>query len=179
MPQDTNGLEDVYEYESDGVGSCAQSGGCVALITPGISGEEAAFLDASSNGNDVFFLTSSKFVAEDYDTAFDVYDAHVCSPSAPCPTVSAAVPTCTTAESCRVAPTPQPSVFGDPSSATFSGEGNVVVEPGEVKTSKVHPKKTAKRKTKKKVKHKAIKRRAKRAAQGKQSRKSARRGKGR
>ena len=110
----------------------------------------------------MFFLTSSKFVAEDYDTTFDVYDAHVCSASAPCPTVTAAVPTCTTAESCRVAPTPQPSVFGDPSSATFSGEGNVAIEPGGAKTSNAHPKKTAKLKRKKKVKHKGVKRRAKR-----------------
>lgn len=180
VPQDTNGLEDVYEYEPDGLSSCAQTVGCIALITPGTSGEEAVFLDASSSGDDVFFLTSSKFVAEDYDTAFDVYDAHVCSVSAPCPVVSAAVPPCTTAESCRAAPTPQPSIFGDPSSATFAGEGNVVIERGEEKkTSISHSKKQAKKKAKKKRKQKGTKRRVKSATRGKQSGEPARRGRGR
>ena len=57
VPQDTNGREDVYEYEPQGVGSCARAGGCVSLISSGTSSEESVFLDASETGNDVFFLT--------------------------------------------------------------------------------------------------------------------------
>jgi DNA-binding beta-propeller fold protein YncE len=178
VPQDTNGVEDVYEYEPRGVGGCAQPDDCVALITPGTSGEESAFLDASSNGDDVFFLAASKFVPEDYDTAFDVYDAHVCSAPAPCPTVEAVVPSCSTADSCRSAPAPQPSIFGEPSSATFSGEGNLVIERSEEKKSKAHTKKKTKRKVKKKRKQRRRKRKAERASRNRPSRKPASGGKG-
>ena len=134
VPQDTNGKEDVYEYEPEGLGSCQsssptfsnQSGGCVALISSGTSIEESAFLDASANGDDVFFLTTSKLVSQDYDTAFDVYDAHVCTSVAPCyPPPPVTPPPCITGESCKAAPSPQPGVFGPSGSATFSGAGNV------------------------------------------------------
>ncbi len=37
-----------------------RSGGCVGLISSGESTEESAFLDASENGDDVFFLTASQ-----------------------------------------------------------------------------------------------------------------------
>jgi hypothetical protein len=132
VPQDVNGTTDVYEYEPVGVGSCvtmsaaysAWQGGCVALISSGISSEESEFLDASENGNDVFFLTSGKLVADDTDNAYDVYDAHVCGSGWECPPPVAVEPPCTSTASCRAAPMPQPSVFGASGSATFSGAGN-------------------------------------------------------
>jgi hypothetical protein len=85
VPSDTNGMEDVYEYEPPGLGSCtsqsatfnARSGGCVDLISSGSSKEESAFLDASESGDDVFFLTSAQLAKQDRDTIFDVYDARV------------------------------------------------------------------------------------------------------
>ena len=91
-PQDANGTQDVYEYEPPGVGDCSQanpsysarSGGCVSLISSGASARESAFLDASESGDDVFFLTAAKLSGLDSDAALDVYDAHVCSASAPC-----------------------------------------------------------------------------------------------
>jgi hypothetical protein len=133
VPQDTNGLEDVYEYEPTGVGGCVSSstgfetgaGGCVALISSGASSEESAFLDASGTGADVFFLTSGRLAPQDYDTSLDVYDAHVCSEATPCSAAPVAPPACTTADSCRAALSPQPAVFGAPPSATFSGTGNL------------------------------------------------------
>jgi hypothetical protein len=100
VPGDTNGTEDVYEYEppvggeespdgdsctEESVSYSAASGGCIALVSNGVSPEESAFLDASANGDDVFFLTTSKLVPGDLDRSLDVYDAHVCSSSAPCP----------------------------------------------------------------------------------------------
>jgi hypothetical protein len=100
VPGDTNGTEDVYEYEppvggeespdgdtctEESVSYSPASGGCIALVSNGVSPEESAFLDASANGDDVFFLTTSKLVAGDLDRSLDVYDAHVCSSSAPCP----------------------------------------------------------------------------------------------
>ncbi len=139
VPQDVNGTEDVYEYEPAGVPAGSRyeckagsvrygerSGGCVGLISSGTSPEESAFLDASATGGDVFFLTASKLVSQDFDTALDVYDAHECRAGSPCFAVApVAPPVCSTGDSCKAAPSPQPAVFGSPSSATFSGAGNV------------------------------------------------------
>jgi hypothetical protein len=136
VPQDVNGKEDVYEYEPAATGSCTLSAGCVGLISSGTSSEESAFIDASgmgpggSEGEDVFFMTSAKLAPQDTDNALDVYDAHVCSAVAPCPSPVADVPpACTTAESCRAAPAPAPDVFGKSASATFTGPGNSTSSP--------------------------------------------------
>jgi hypothetical protein len=134
VPQDVNGTQDVYEYEPPGVGKCTtsavtfseRSGGCVSLISSGSSAQESAFLDASETGGDVFFLTASKLVSQDYDNALDVYDAHECTAAAPCIAPPATTPPpCTTEAACKPSPTPQPSIFGLPASATFSGAGNL------------------------------------------------------
>ena len=144
---------DVYEYEPEGVGpagaSCALAArgddevfepehaaevegrtvtggaGCVALISGGESGQESAFLDASEDGDDVFFMTTAQLSREDTDQSYDVYDAHVCSSEAPCvPESASEPPTCETESSCRPAPTPRPDVYGTPASTTFAGPGN-------------------------------------------------------
>jgi hypothetical protein len=135
VSQDVNGTEDVYEYEPPGVGSCTpavetfseRSGGCVDLVSSGTSPEESAFLDASATGGDVFFMTASKLVSQDFDDALDVYDARECSTETSCfPVVPVAPPPCSSGDSCKAAPSPQPAVFGMPSSETFSGAGNIV-----------------------------------------------------
>jgi hypothetical protein len=73
----------------------------------------------------VFFLTSAKLSPLDGDAARDVYDAHVCTSAEPCITFpDVASPPCTTEASCKASPTPQPSIFGAPASATFQGPGN-------------------------------------------------------
>jgi len=100
VPQDVNGNWDVYEYEPPEVGDCstasatfsARSDGCVGLISSGESDEESAFLDASETGGDVFFLTTSKLAPQDYDKAFDVYDAHECTGASPCAPPSRVAP---------------------------------------------------------------------------------------
>lgn len=140
VPADVNGKEDVYEYEPSGVGGCqppgyGQSasdlyvesiGGCVALISAGSSSDESAFMDANETGSDVFFLTTSHLAPQDYDTSLDLYDAHECTASSPCaPAPPLAPPPCATGDACKPAPTPQPALFGAPSSATFSGAGNI------------------------------------------------------
>ena len=172
VPGDGNGRQDVYEYEPEGLGGCASSatsstvafksahtfqvpaeggvpshegeegGGCVGLISSGTSGEESAFLDASESGEDVFFLTAAKLSPRDTDSALDLYDAHVCSTVAPCPSGTLIVPpACSTAESCRAAPAPQPEVYGPPGTATFSGPANPPVP-----TPSSSPKKVTKKK---------------------------------
>ncbi|HEX4116180.1 MAG TPA: hypothetical protein VHY18_09940 [Solirubrobacteraceae bacterium] len=134
VSQDVNGTQDVYQYEPHGVGSCTsgtltfseRSDGCVDLVSSGESAEESTFLDASETGGDVFFLTSSKLVGQDTDNAYDIYDARECgSPSRCLAPESVSPPPCDTGDSCKPASTPQPAIFGSPSSATFSGAGNV------------------------------------------------------
>jgi hypothetical protein len=127
VPSDGNGLEDVYEYEPSGVGSCGLSAGCVGLISSGGSSEESTFLDASEDGSDVFFLSSAQLSKADSDNAYDIYDAHVCSSESPCGAEAAATPPpCGTADSCRAASMPQPDIAAAPASQTFSGSGNFV-----------------------------------------------------
>jgi DNA-binding beta-propeller fold protein YncE len=126
--QDTNGKEDVYEFEPSSLGSCANPAGCVSLISSGIGTHESAFLDASASGNDVFFLTAVQLVPADFDNSFDVYDARVCTEASPC--LQAKVVTRSTCEtepsasSCKAPESPQTG-FGAPASSTFSGPTDV------------------------------------------------------
>jgi phosphodiesterase/alkaline phosphatase D-like protein len=140
VPQDVNGEEDVYEYEPAGVGGCAGTVGCVSLISSGLGAEASTFFDASATGGDVFFKTEDWLVPQDKDGVFDLYDARVCTSAAPCPAELALAPPCTTADSCRPAPSPQPGVFSAPASATFSGSGN----PSAAVVKAVMPKATKK-----------------------------------
>jgi hypothetical protein len=147
--QASNGVEDVYEYEPGGVGSCVQAGGCIGLISAGVSPEESAFLDASSSGDDVFFLTAERLTSEDADDGYDVYDAHVCSALLPCFSQPVSPPACNNGDSCKNAPSPQPLVFGPAPTATFSGTGNLpdtVSGSGAKRPSSVSDKKNKARK---------------------------------
>jgi hypothetical protein len=144
VSQDVNSSQDVYEFEPEGVGSCtsagatfdAKSGGCLSLISSGTSSEPSSFLDASVSGNDVFFLTGARLTAQDVDDAGDVYDAHVCTTAALCVTQPVGPPPCSSGDACKGAPAPQPSIFGAPASATFSGAGNLSPPPAVKKTTK-------------------------------------------
>ncbi len=126
--QDSNGVQDVYEWEREGIGSCRpssegfseSSGGCLYLVSTGRSPEGSFFADASASGDDVFFFTGQPLVGQDQDQLVDVYDARAGggiaaqnqSPPAPCE-----------GEACRGA-SGAPPVFGVPSSVMFSGPGN-------------------------------------------------------
>ncbi len=147
VPRDVNGSWDVYEYEPVGVGGCVpgvssggvvfkgerevvsgvvEGAGCVGLMSSGESPQESALLDVSGSGGDVFFMTTAKLAPEDFDDSYDIYDAHECTGVSPCVPVSAGSPAaCVTAEACRAAPAPQPSIFGAPASASLTGAGNV------------------------------------------------------
>jgi hypothetical protein len=139
VPQDTNGRQDVYEYEPVGGGAGAQSdncsmtsptyvsssAGCVSLISSGTSSSDSVFYDASETGDDLFFVTTGRLAPSDIDTSYDVYDAHVCSTVAPCVTAAVTPPPCTTSDSCRAAPATQPEIFGPGPSETFSGSTDV------------------------------------------------------
>jgi hypothetical protein len=143
VPHDSNGRQDVYEWEQDNVGSCRQEGGCIYPISDVAGNYESFFLDASPSGNDVFFATEDQLVPSDTDFHIDIYDARV-DGGFP---VSPASPGCDSSNSCEGPVSQQPSVFGVPASATFSGVGNLAPVPA-VKPA-VKPKPKAKPKCKK------------------------------
>lgn len=125
VPRDTNGATDVYEWEEAGVGGCTEesaaysrlNGGCVSLISSGESPTESTFVDASPDGDDVFFTTASSLVPQDTGL-IDIYDARVDGgyPTEP------GKPGICEGEACQGAPTTPNDLT--PGSLTYVGPGN-------------------------------------------------------
>jgi hypothetical protein len=120
VPADENAKNDVYQYEPNGLGSCASTTGCVGLISSGTSDRESAFLEASASGQDAFFLTAAALVPNDINGAYDVYDAHVCTAASPCVEAPAATDSeCESASACRgTPPTTAPAISTAPTTST-------------------------------------------------------------
>jgi hypothetical protein len=82
VARDTNGAQDVYEWEASGEGNCTEeshafhelNGGCVYLISSGESPSSSEFREASPTGRDIFFTTESSLVPQD-PGSIDLYDA--------------------------------------------------------------------------------------------------------
>ena len=153
LPQDTDNVADVYEWERPGSGECVKSSGCVYLLSGGTSTANSAFLDASESGDDLFIVTRAKLVSGDEDDLFDVYDVRV-GTAPPTP------PACT-GTGCQGVPSPAP-IFATPSSVTFEGVGNFAAPTKEAK-AKPKPKKKPKRKQKGKKRKSKAKKSARRA----------------
>jgi hypothetical protein len=115
VARDVNGVRDVYEWERDGAGECHEAEGCVYLISGGVEGA-ASFIDASSSGNDVFFISRQRLVPEAQNELTHLYDARVEG------ALPVAAPACT-GTGCQGVPAPPP-IFATPASVTFSGVGN-------------------------------------------------------
>jgi hypothetical protein len=123
------GVENVYEYEPAGQGSCERQPGCIGLISSGTSEHESAFLDASETGADVFFLTSTQLVAQASENAPAVYDARICgiADTEPClPPVEPQPQPCN-GERCRPAAPAAPS-FTLAATSTYSGPANAIAQ---------------------------------------------------
>jgi hypothetical protein len=120
VPEDTNGVIDVYEWEREGVGSCPSGiGHCLYLISSGTSHARSFFGDASASGEDVFFFTRQPLVGQDKDLNFDVYDARV---GGGIPAQNPVVTHCE-GEECNPPASPAP-VFSAPGSNLLTGAGN-------------------------------------------------------
>ncbi len=158
VAQDVNGTTDVYEWERDGSGSCAQSEGCIYILSNG-SGQGSSFLvDADESGSNVFFITEAQLVAQDRNATYDLYDARVGVTQPPSPSQC-------TGSGCQGVPE-APPIFATPPSVTFDGVGNFAA-PGKA-TGQAKPK------VKKKAKHKrrASNKRKHRKRRGKAARKA-------
>jgi hypothetical protein len=123
-PRDTNGrVEDVYEAEPEGVGSCARVTGCVSLISSGAGSVDSNFLAMDENGSNVFFTTRGRLVPEDTDELLDVYDVRV---GGGFPGEGEAADTGCHGESCQSPPNPPQASSSVTSS--YQGAGNVEEE---------------------------------------------------
>jgi hypothetical protein len=145
---------DVYEWEAQGSGACkedVQGGGCLYLLSSGVSPNSSYFADASLSGNDAFIATRSALVGQDQDQLQDIYDTRVGGGIAsqnPPPVIH-----CESLDGCH-GPQSAPPASESPGSSSFTGPGN-----------KKHPRH---KKTKHKKHHKKHKRSAHKA--GRQSR---------
>lgn len=123
--RDTNGKQDVYQWEAQGAGNCTEAApgfddswaGCVNLISSGESPEGSEIVDASADGRDVFFKTAESLLLQDPGQV-DIYDARA-GGGLPASTPPAAQ---CEGEACQ-RPLGAPN-DRTPSSASFQGPGN-------------------------------------------------------
>jgi hypothetical protein len=163
---DTNGRSDVYQWEAEGKGECVDpdapgydpaSGGCVTLISDGRGSTAAEFIDASTDGSDVFFFTGTSLLPQD-SGQIDVYDARIDGgfPQPPAPAAQCE------GEACQspVSPPAEPSY----ASQGYQGPGNP--KAAKQKKAKQKSKKASKKKAKSKKAAKKAKRQKARAKGG-------------
>lgn len=158
--QDTNGVNDVYEWERDGTGSCELPTNCIFLVSSGTGSEGAFLMDIDTTGDNVFFSTRANLALGDENETIDAYDARVGAPVTP------GAPQCT-GTGCQGVPS-APPVFATPASVTYAGVGNFAASAKTtVPKAKAQTKKHARHGSRKKSKRKS--RKAKRASKARRA----------
>jgi hypothetical protein len=113
LPSDESPKRDIYEFELPGPGSCSAanpnydpvSGGCLFLVSSGRSSDENHLIDASTDGQDVFFTTRDRLTPGlDPNENYDLYDYRE---GGGFPERAEAIP-CGSLESCKPPATPSP-----------------------------------------------------------------------
>jgi hypothetical protein len=129
VPGDTNGVQDVYEWEAPGEGSCsaagasAVNGGCLYLLTGGTSTDYSYFLEADVRGANVFFTHRGEPGSLDAaDERTQVFDARVNGGFETAPAVCATTSTCPASSS-------EPTTFSSPPTAVLMATGQVTPPP--------------------------------------------------
>jgi hypothetical protein len=131
LARDTNGVQDVYEWERAGSGSCTagsnfDGGGCLYLLSDGAGGSRGSYLlDADETGDNVFFVSRTGLVPGGGEEKPNLFDARVDGGFKGAPGEIVQPPECKTAEECKE-PSPDPPVESFPATAAFSGSGNLV-----------------------------------------------------
>ena len=141
VPGDINEQDDVYEFED----------GAPHLISGGTSPSASVFLDASEDGQDVYFTTSEALVLQDSDEITDVYDARV-DGGFPASSEFVAPPACKGGEECQPPPS-EPPAKPSLASTAFTGAGNLTPPPPPATTTTVTKKVVVKCAKGKKLSH--------------------------
>jgi hypothetical protein len=116
VPNDTDGKQDVYEWERDGTGSCGQAGGCIYLLSGGDGAHNSWLLGSDPSGDNVFIVSRTHLLEEGQGDEYALYDARVGG-------VLPVQPPACTGTGCQGVPEPPP-VFATPPSVTYAGIGN-------------------------------------------------------
>ncbi len=167
VPQDTNTVVDVYEWEADGSEEapgafCRETNGCTHLLSSGEDVGPAVFLGASRDGSNVFFSTAAQLAPQATPEFTSIYDARVYGGFAP----PAPAPECS---SCQGVGSPLP-LFSPGASLTFAGAGNPAAHSPSTAPSKATTTKKSKcPKGKKRSHSKCVKTRSKHKAEAKKA----------
>jgi hypothetical protein len=133
---DSNGAQDVYEWEAEGAASCPKStsiyGGCIFLLSGGESPGRSFLADVDGSGENVFIVHRGPLGgAGPRDDKYHLYDARVgggfATSSLGC-----------TGTGCQGVP-PAAPLFATPASVTFNGVGNFPLPAKPVPKRKAKP----------------------------------------